>query len=124
MAQGETMKTILTLLILHTWLLADVKTEHYDNGMIKSEISYNETGERHGPYKTFFENGVIRTEGTMNQGKADGWQKVYHEDGRLYLEIELEENLAVKGYVYTDDGAKVPMNAMHFGKLGMQMKPQ
>ena len=42
----------------------------------------------HGPYKDFYESGVIRTEANYRNGKFDGMYTFYHENGQIYVQVE------------------------------------
>ena len=44
------------------------------------------TDEKDGPFKTYYENGKLKTEGTFIDGKMNGLYKSYHENGKLQIE--------------------------------------
>ncbi|MFC1645896.1 toxin-antitoxin system YwqK family antitoxin [Candidatus Omnitrophota bacterium] len=57
-----------------------VHKEYYENGNLRSEISYKD-GMWHGSFKTYYENGNLIEERNYVNGKLDGIRRQYDEDG-------------------------------------------
>lgn len=62
---------------------------YYDNGRVKTLTQYK-NGVRHGMYKKYYENGSLLGEGNFKNGKPDGIFKEYAEDGEI-LSVETYE---------------------------------
>ena len=54
--------------------------ETWENGQIKMEYEINETGKKHGIYKTYTRDGNIFVEGQFVNGKRDGIWKQHNGD--------------------------------------------
>jgi len=51
-----------------------------------SDIYCQDTIQKNGPCKFYYPNGVLSSEGTLRNGKPDGYWKAYHENGKLKSE--------------------------------------
>ena len=63
-------------------------TRHYygnTNEKKKREIMFK-NGKPNGPYKDYYENGVLMTDGFRSDGKYEGMCKTYDQEGRLRVE--------------------------------------
>jgi antitoxin component YwqK of YwqJK toxin-antitoxin module len=60
--------------------------EYYKSGKLKSERSYNEEKQLHGPYNIYYENGQLQEEEIYKNGFFDGPHKTYYENGQLKSE--------------------------------------
>ena len=69
-------------------------TEYYSNGKKKIEGELI-NGERHGPWKYYYENGFLWSEGNYWYGKRKGYSTVYYESGKAKLEGAYKNNLKV-----------------------------
>ncbi|HRE73256.1 MAG TPA: hypothetical protein PK798_09680 [Flavobacteriales bacterium] len=103
---------------------------YFRDGKVESKYVYL-NGKGNGPFETFYENGKTRSKGTMKNGKRSGkctsWfengqineeeefdddgkgngvQKEYDEDGKLIVETELKKGNLV-AYKYVDKSGKV-----------------
>jgi antitoxin component YwqK of YwqJK toxin-antitoxin module len=67
-------------------------TEFYDNGQIKIE-GKTVNGERHGMWKSYYENGLKWSETSFNMGQKSGLTTTYLEDGMMRY----------KGQYYNDE---------------------
>ncbi len=85
---------------------------YYDNGKLKSEISYS-NNVREGEAKLYYENGNIREERDYVNGKVDGLVKKYNEDGKLE-EVFNIENGRREGPTSTYDSAGVYLSDINF----------
>ena len=56
--------------------------EYYDNGILKFEGTYL-NGERHGEIKSYHDNGILKFEGKYLNGKRNGKGKEYNKDGEI-----------------------------------------
>ncbi len=45
---------------------------------------YNENGEQHGYWESYWSNGTLSSKGNYINGKQDGYWESYHYDGELY----------------------------------------
>ena len=64
--------------------------EYYENGQLQSEGTTKDS-KRVGPYKGYYENGQLQSEGTYKDGKLDGLWKSYYENGQLKGEVMLKD---------------------------------
>ena len=55
--------------------------EHHDNGKVKSELTVVD-GKRHGQYKEWYESGRLRLVQGFNYGEADGSFLLYYKNGK------------------------------------------
>jgi antitoxin component YwqK of YwqJK toxin-antitoxin module len=76
--------------ILH----AELFTQKFKNGAIKSQIEYKENtrtetskGIKHGMYKTFYNNGQIKLQVAYLHGKKHHIQNIYYQNGQLSTQV-------------------------------------
>jgi antitoxin component YwqK of YwqJK toxin-antitoxin module len=62
----------------------------YPSGRLES-VSEHKSNLHHGPFKTFYENGSLRSEGIFELGRAI-WRKTWDEDGHLVSEEKIEDD--------------------------------
>ena len=53
---------------------------YHETGQIIEEKNFNEKGELHGIYKSYFEDGFVEHQGMMKNGKKDGEWIVYYDE--------------------------------------------
>jgi len=70
-------------------LLAGLKKSYYDNGKLKSELTYKE-GVLDGSSKIYFPNGQLAEEGFFKNGKVEGLVKKYSDTGVLIGETNYQ----------------------------------
>ena len=61
---------------------------YYEEGSLKNESNYinhpdSDYVKRHGPYKYYFENGVLNFDQNYKNDKLDGVRKIYWENGQI-----------------------------------------
>jgi len=67
---------------------------YYENGQLKSEGSYV-SGQKDGLHKEYENNGILLLEGFYTNGKANGLMKWYHERGHLAGEGNMVDGIRV-----------------------------
>jgi antitoxin component YwqK of YwqJK toxin-antitoxin module len=77
----------------------------YENGQVSSEGTLR-NGKPDGYWKSYYRNGNLRSEGNRKNYLLDGLWKFYTEDGILYLTIDYTEDLK-DGYRTTFKGSRV-----------------
>lgn len=69
---------------------------------------YNEYGQKHGPFKKWFANGSIDTEGKMYKGKREGVFKTYHYNGVLAAQAIFKSDSLTRQIYYNEKGEITP----------------
>lgn len=64
---------------------------YYPNGQLMAKLSLDEDGRFHGPAKYFYENGLVRMEGSYNHGFFFGEWINYDENGKANSKEEYNE---------------------------------
>ncbi len=85
----------------------------YDNGQLKSKGIFNANSEKEGEWKFYYNNGVLRERSTFKNGKADGKDYVWFDNGNLSQEkfYELGNlNGEVKSYYFN----ALPKSVEHY----------
>lgn len=80
-----------------------IVTESYENGNVKSIISYL-SGKRNGPFWGFYESGQLKGAGAYRNDIPDGTCKLYYESGNLMAEWEMIDGKEVNRIDYNEDG--------------------
>ena len=89
--------------------------EYYENGQLKTEQSLKD-GKLEGPFKVYFESGPLRKEGAFKNGKREGTFKTYGENGQRVLE-ESYKSGKLDGAFKTYYGNGKRENAFNCGEL-------
>lgn len=58
---------------------------------------YDGSGHKHGPWKFFYDNGIVRMEGTYRRGLEDGYFKEYDREGNLIGMMKYDNGRLVEG---------------------------
>jgi antitoxin component YwqK of YwqJK toxin-antitoxin module len=116
--------------------------KYYPNGNTRSEITYRNNLPR-GPYKVYYPNGKLEEEGTWEgnkntglfrryhengslaqeftftaAGKRDGVQRYFYENGRVQLQVEVQDGIAHGLYqAFSKDGELVEDKRITNGKI-------
>jgi antitoxin component YwqK of YwqJK toxin-antitoxin module len=72
-------------------ILEGVSKNFYDNGKLRNEVPVKE-GKRHGVAREYYENGQLAAEITYKEDVKNGWSKWYYQDGILYQEAQFVGN--------------------------------
>lgn len=98
--------------------LIEIEKTYWDNGKIKSEITYKKfykagwkkvktTLIPHGIAKDYYESGVLQKEDPYVEGNRTGILKLYTEDGKIELEVTYLNNLKNGKMTYYDTDGTV-----------------
>jgi antitoxin component YwqK of YwqJK toxin-antitoxin module len=71
------MKYLLVLLIIINFLNAEIKKTYYPNGKIESEISMQDS-KKEGMERYYYKNGVLKWEISWKNDKRNGIEKEYY----------------------------------------------
>ena len=85
-------------------------TSFYKNGNKKSELFFNEKSIQEGNQSEYFENGSLKSNYNIVNGKINGKQLIFSEDGNGYVEIELIDDKPKYDYI------------THYNKYGTKTK--
>jgi len=90
-----------TLHVSVTYDDIDIETEYFENGVIKKEITT-----RHGEdedellnnviRKTYHRNGTLKEQNGSENGKLNGLDQIWNEEGNLILEFKYDDGLIVQ----------------------------
>lgn len=135
------MRYVLLVLMVVSFLNAEIEKKFYPSGELKSETSYNAEGKRNGIYKVYYKDGKSKEEiGYLNgriegmlkayyesgkiwyevpykKGKKEGTVKTYHKNGKVKKEVVYEAGKAIRGYCYMTDGTKSEIEKVNINKL-------
>lgn len=75
---------------------------YYPNGNPEIIEVYDESGQLHGPYKTFYDNGNLKSEKTYVHNVLQGIARGYHMNGKLKEEV-----------IFTDNSENGPFTEYH-----------
>ncbi|MBO5997160.1 MAG: toxin-antitoxin system YwqK family antitoxin [Alphaproteobacteria bacterium] len=67
------------------------KAYYLDNEQLAAEVIYK-NNKLNGPVKAYFNDGSLMNEGEMVDGKKEGIWKTYHPNGKLYAEINFQND--------------------------------
>ena len=79
---GENEKNNSVLNNLPSYLDLPVECSYYSNQQLK-EVKFTKNGILEGPYKVFYDNGILKVSGTYQNGIAIGQWLRYDQEGRL-----------------------------------------
>ncbi len=72
-------------------IIEGVSKNFYDNGTLRNEVPVKE-GKRNGVAREYYENGQLAAEIEYKEDVKDGWSKWYYQDGILYQEAQFVSN--------------------------------
>nr|MBX2840994.1 hypothetical protein [Flammeovirgaceae bacterium] len=61
---------------------AKTKEEFYEDGVLKTEVSLK-NGKMHGTYRSYFPNGELKIKGKYKNGEKSGTWKFYNVEGKV-----------------------------------------
>ncbi|MBU1213498.1 MAG: hypothetical protein KJ587_19860 [Alphaproteobacteria bacterium] len=67
--------------------MSKTKETYWPNGQMKSRISYNDNGQRHGPYEAWYEDGQQWEKSNYNNGQRHGPYEAWHKNGQQWEKI-------------------------------------
>ena len=67
-----------------------VATEYYENGQLKSKVTYKD-GEEQGLFESYRENGQLEYKNNYKDGEVNGLFETYHENGQLKDNITFKD---------------------------------
>lgn len=76
--------------------------EYYENGVLKMEGTM-EDGHREGEWKCYFPDGKTQSTGFFHEGLRTGKASVYHENGNIYMEGHYKDNRHTGEWKYYDE---------------------
>jgi antitoxin component YwqK of YwqJK toxin-antitoxin module len=79
---------------------------YYENGQIQMKGPVNDEGQRHGNWKSWYDDGKVWTEGRFDNGKRTGKGVIYYTNGQKRCEGMYEDDKAVGEWVFWDDLGK------------------
>jgi antitoxin component YwqK of YwqJK toxin-antitoxin module len=79
---------------------------YFDNGKLQGKYEYKED-ELNGPFETYYENGQMQSKGGMKKGKLNGLYQSWYRNGKLEEENQYDENGKGNGIQksYREDGS-------------------
>ncbi|MBA3663607.1 MAG: hypothetical protein H0W61_05295 [Bacteroidetes bacterium] len=80
---------------------------YHKNGKLWKQGSFNDSGERDGLWKEFYEDGKPNSEENYSDGKLNGPQKYFDTDGNLWQEYVYKKNKMLEYRGYKKDGSKI-----------------
>lgn len=88
--------------LLNSKGMAVREIEYYEDGMVKMEGGMK-NGKREGEWKAYFPDGKVQSEGIFKDGLRTGKATVYHENGQLYMEGNYKEGHHCGKWTYYDE---------------------
>ena len=76
--------------------------EYFDTGITMTRYCLNKQGERDGAFVEFYSSGDTSAAGVYHRDSLDGLVRVFHENGRLHYEIEVQRNRLLNVRKYYD----------------------
>ena len=80
-----------------------------------------ENGERQGPWTSYFGNGTIRSKTVYSDGKQNGLNEVFHDNGMLFYSGQYRLDLKVGEWKFYDRKGELIKTAQ-FDSLGVELK--
>ena len=78
------------------------ETEYYEDGAVKMEGDMK-NGKREGEWKAYFPDGKVQSTGTFKNGLRTGKATVYYANGNLYMEGMYKEGRHCGKWTYYDE---------------------
>ena len=79
--------------------------EHYENGIKKLE-GETVNCKRHGPWKYYYANGFLWSEGSFWYGERKGYSIIYYKSGKKQMEGQYAKDLKIgKWKLWNEDGS-------------------
>ncbi len=72
--------------------IENIKERYYNNGHLKSSIQLNDEGQKHGPYRTYYDNGKDKIKGTYKNNEKDGVWEEFYKNKQLKRHREYKNN--------------------------------
>ena len=88
----------------------------FRNGVLTSQVHYNDKGNIDGLYKRWFYNGKLDYYGHYKDGKKVGIWKYYHMNGKIGCRIYYQDGKPIKTLLYDEDGLKIEEELIEFRK--------
>ena len=85
------------------------EVEYYEDGAVKMEGGMK-NGKREGEWKAYFQDGKVQSEGIFRNGLRTGKATVYHPNGNLYMEGFYKEGHHCGKWTYYDEQGYVVKN--------------
>ena len=79
-------KILLALLVMSSFLFAEVKKAYYPGGELKHERTYK-NGIQEGKTKGYYTSGELESESLFKNGKPEGIGKEYYPNGKVKYEV-------------------------------------
>jgi len=99
--------------------------EYYENGIKKLE-GETVNGERHGPWKYYYANGFLWSEGSFWYGERKGYSIIYYKSGKKQMEGQYAKDLKVgKWKLWNEDGSLnqiIDLDKMLTGEDSVKLK--
>ena len=122
--------TFITLALLSTTILnAELFTEHFKDGVVKSQIEYKENtrsevreGVKHGLEKVYYNSGELAFKVTNIEGKRDGAMDWYDREGN-HLEVihyQMGNRHGVNNIFFEDGTLRINVNYVNDHKEGLE----
>ena len=78
------------------------EVELYEDGAVKMEGEMKD-GKRSGEWKSYFPDGKVQSTGFFENGLRTGKAKVYHENGNLYMDGFYKEGRKTGEWIFYDE---------------------
>ena len=78
------------------------ETEYYEDGMVRMEGGMKD-GKREGEWTAYFPDGKVQSTGTFKNGLRTGKATVYYSNGQLYMEGMYKEGHHCGKWTYYDE---------------------
>lgn len=78
------------------------EVEYYEDGIVKMEGGMK-NGKRSGEWKAYFPDGKVQSSGYFENGLRTGRAKVYHENGNLYMDGYYKEGQKTGEWIFYDE---------------------
>ena len=85
----------------------NIKKEYYKSGALKSYYTFNKDGVKHGEFKVYYSNGVVKEKGRYCNNKLDSVHDSYYQNGKL------------KSFANCDNGNYIGDRAFYSEKYGI-----
>lgn len=81
--------------------------EYYSNGKLYAQYSFDENGLQTGTINFYSENGKLNEVAVFKNGKRNGISKRYFDNGNQAMEVQFENGLKIKEYIFDESGKKI-----------------
>ena len=79
------------------------ESTYYPNGQVQMRGGFDKDGERHGPWKSWYDNGNVWSESEFSNGKRHGVNTVYYQNGKKRYQGQFDNDEESGNWVFWDE---------------------